>query len=493
MSTSVIPLSPPSPPDAPGVLTLPGVGDSSDPPPAPSVAPVVTPEPPPAPASVPVTAPDQPPSPLPVPPSGIAPYAPVFLTRAQADGLYAAIGANAANAGYSLKTADFVAVGFQPYALDTTAGPIVVTLPVAPDAGTSIPFADARGTWNTNPVTFIGNKFDGVAVEFVNSAQGTALILLYIDATTGWRILESGTKPHLLSNPTVSAHWIGASATATPGVWTGAPTSYAYQWQVSDDGATGWTDIGGATANSYIPVSGDNGKYLRVSVIAENSNGAGLPAFSAASLALEFSPFPLGAIAYWRMNEADGTRVDATGNGNDLTDNNGVGLAAGKITGAASFSGSNYLLAATPIIGVSDAFTIAGWVKPNSSNAGTYNIFFSEYGDFISLGVSNTGSISVNAGSGDTLNAGAIPSDQWTFVVCKGDGSNFQVRIDGETVASGTYSGATNPTPTEISGNAGNGAPFVGEICEMGVWLRELSDEEDETIRNGGNGLTYPA
>lgn len=64
---------------------------------------------------------------------------------------------------------------------------------------------------------------------------------------------------------------VGVALVAYRGSWTGEPTSFAYQWQVDD---SGWTDIVGATANTYTPIVGQVGDPLRVQVIATNSAGA---------------------------------------------------------------------------------------------------------------------------------------------------------------------------------------------------------------------------
>jgi hypothetical protein len=71
-----------------------------------------------------------------------------------------------------------------------------------------------------------------------------------------------------------------ATLTASPGTWTSTPTSYAYQWQESPDGLTGWSNISGA--NSVTLTATQIGKAIRVRVIATNQNGSSEPAYSAA-------------------------------------------------------------------------------------------------------------------------------------------------------------------------------------------------------------------
>lgn len=59
---------------------------------------------------------------------------------------------------------------------------------------------------------------------------------------------------------------VGIQLTASEGTWDARPTSAhaSWQWQRSDNGTTGWANIASATASTYTPVAGDQGKYLRV-------------------------------------------------------------------------------------------------------------------------------------------------------------------------------------------------------------------------------------
>lgn len=65
---------------------------------------------------------------------------------------------------------------------------------------------------------------------------------------------------------------VGVVLNSYKGDWTGAPTTFAYQWQ--EEIATVWTNITGATAATYTPVVGSVGRPLRVIVTATNSAGS---------------------------------------------------------------------------------------------------------------------------------------------------------------------------------------------------------------------------
>ena len=64
----------------------------------------------------------------------------------------------------------------------------------------------------------------------------------------------------------------GQTISTTTGDWSGGVDSYAYQWQTSPNGSTGWSDIGGATSFQFT-VSGCR-DYLRVRVTATNPDGS---------------------------------------------------------------------------------------------------------------------------------------------------------------------------------------------------------------------------
>jgi hypothetical protein len=59
--------------------------------------------------------------------------------------------------------------------------------------------------------------------------------------------------------------------TASPGDWSGAPGTYAYQWSRCDSTGTTCADIAGATAATYVVAAEDSGSLLRATVVASNS------------------------------------------------------------------------------------------------------------------------------------------------------------------------------------------------------------------------------
>ena len=82
-------------------------------------------------------------------------------------------------------------------------------------------------------------------------------------------------KPVATAPPTISGYaQVGGTLSTDNGTWTGAPSSFAYQWRrCAADGAS-CTDIPGATAPSYVVVAQDLDSTIRVVVTGTNALGA---------------------------------------------------------------------------------------------------------------------------------------------------------------------------------------------------------------------------
>lgn len=82
--------------------------------------------------------------------------------------------------------------------------------------------------------------------------------------------------PTITTNPTISGTAkVGQTLTATAGDTTGTPPpTSTLQWQRSDNGTSGWTNISGASSTTYILTASDETKYLRVEQTATNIEGS---------------------------------------------------------------------------------------------------------------------------------------------------------------------------------------------------------------------------
>ncbi len=73
---------------------------------------------------------------------------------------------------------------------------------------------------------------------------------------------------------------VNGTLKTSAGSWSGAPTTYAYQWQRCSSTGTGCVAVSGATATSYKLTAADAGHVVRSTVRATNVNGASSPAAS---------------------------------------------------------------------------------------------------------------------------------------------------------------------------------------------------------------------
>src|SRR5215475_7696726 len=99
-------------------------------------------------------------------------------------------------------------------------------------------------------------------------------MLAALTAVIGAGLLASAAAAAVPSNsaaPTISGTAsVGQTLTVSNGTWSGAPTSFSYQWQRCSS-RTSCSDITGATNHTYTVASADNGDALRAQVTATNA------------------------------------------------------------------------------------------------------------------------------------------------------------------------------------------------------------------------------
>lgn len=82
-------------------------------------------------------------------------------------------------------------------------------------------------------------------------------------------------RPRNTTPPTISGTpQVGQTLTANNGTWVGQqPLTFTYRWRRCDSNGANCSDIGGATAKTYVLTSADQGTTLRVRVTARNEAG----------------------------------------------------------------------------------------------------------------------------------------------------------------------------------------------------------------------------
>jgi hypothetical protein len=208
-------------------------------------------------------------------------------------------------------------------------------------------------------------------------------------------------------------------------------------------------------------------------------------------------------LAYWKLDETSSTRFDSTPNNNDLTDNNTVGSATGKVGNAALFDGSNYLTVTNPSLNITGAISIAGWVYAvdrvtEQHILGGYSATspFPGYGLGIGIVPSNTNKWVWYSGAGWIPSTSDIALNTWTHIAFTLNSTGtLNIYLNGALDRTTTAS-----IPSLYSGQKALGArsddatrAVSGTLVdEFGIWGRELSDSEIAGLYNSGSGLTYP-
>lgn len=201
-----------------------------------------------------------------------------------------------------------------------------------------------------------------------------------------------------------------------------------------------------------------------------------------------------GLVSWWSLDEASGTRVDSHGS-NNLTDNNTVGSATGKISTAASFvqANSEYLSGTASLPGGS--FSFAAWVQPTSGGVAFYPYFeIDASGDACDVFAFQSKWQCRTQGNTILDSGVATSAGVWAFVVFGHDGSTAFISVNGgakSTLSNGALTfAATENFNIGKQLNAGN--YFDGLVDEAALWNRELTAAEITELYNSGNGIGYP-
>lgn len=217
-----------------------------------------------------------------------------------------------------------------------------------------------------------------------------------------------------------------------------------------------------------------------------------------------------GLTAYWKLDEASGTRVDSGANGQDLTDNNSTGSATGKINlgGDFEFASLNYLShadSATLSLGADTDFTFSCWVNLESKPAFSGGIICKngDAGDaaeyLLRWDAGDSFIFAVGTGSANQLVAastlGAPSLATWYFIVCWHDSTanTVNIQVNNGTADNAAWSGGTVDGGNEYRIGAYSfnpGFAFDGIIDEVGFWKRVLTADERTELYNAGAGKT---
>jgi len=209
--------------------------------------------------------------------------------------------------------------------------------------------------------------------------------------------------------------------------------------------------------------------------------------------------------AFWELEEASGTRVDAHGS-NDLTDNATVGQGSGIVGNCADFeSGNSEFLDSnsTADLQVANQMTLQAWIKLESKSADQhfvgkwasptpeYILYYAAAGDRFKFTVYTGGFPTATAD-----NLGAPNTGQWYCVHAWVDvtGTAVGIAVDAGTADTSALASPPAADTGDFSIGASDGASFADALIDqVGKWDRVLTSGERTSLHNSGAGLSYAA
>ncbi len=210
-------------------------------------------------------------------------------------------------------------------------------------------------------------------------------------------------------------------------------------------------------------------------------------------------------VFYYKMDETSGIRYDSIGV-NDLSDNNTVGSASGKISTAARFVAGDadcLIRANNPTLQTGDiSFSFSLWIYIEALIAGT--IFSKAEGDaneyILWLINGNQPRFQIMSGLDSfyySATWGAnLSLNTWYHLYLFHDAVNNQMGIrvnNGTAVVEPIPQGPRAGTDVfKVSGSAFSTNFYSGRVDEFGMFKRLFTDAEVTRIYNGGLGLGYP-
>ena len=200
--------------------------------------------------------------------------------------------------------------------------------------------------------------------------------------------------------------------------------------------------------------------------------------------------------SYYQADISD-SFPDEVGNNNGTNQGGTEYVTNGKINGAYSYNGqvnAQMNLNHDIFFSNSDKWSVSFWATLDNTGVNSYLIGRREDGD---------NSISLKSGvnqlkfEGNANGAGYLTHIydlEWHHYVFQatGNGNIIKIYVDGELI------GNVTPTTTEYiintfgRGISDNGYNHYGLLDEIGIWSRELSQNEVEELYNNGEGLAYP-
>ncbi len=382
----------------------------------------------------------------------------------------------------TVKTSGFTAVSGVGYFVNTTAGAITVTLPASPSAGDVVAVSDYAGTSDTNNITIgrNGSNINGAAADQLISIENSAVTLVYVDGTQGWKATDTSNLNDIELQPayiTATGGTITTSGDCKIHTFTGpgtfcvssignpiGSTSVDYMVVAGGGGGGGSTHGGGGGAGGFRESSGAASGCYTASPL-----GACVSALSVSATTYPITVGGGGVGFTTPAASGQGTpgsnsvfsTITSAGGGGGSTNSFPSGLTGGSGGGGSGCNSPSSIGAGnTPSVSPpqGNPGTIASYNAPNYG--------YSAGGGATSSGTAATNTTGGAGGNGATTSISASP----TTYAGGGGGSTYQ----GGNLGVGGPGGGGNgtiggPAPNSASGSAGTintgGGGGGGERC----------------------------
>ena len=332
------------------------------------------------------------------------------------------------------------AVSGNGYFINTTSGAITVNLPSTPAAGDIVAIADYNGTSITNNITVgrNGSNINGSATNLTINANYSAVTLVYVDATAGWRSVDSSNPNDIETLPEYVAATGGTVTTSGDykiHTFTGPGT-----FTVSAVG----NPIGSSTVDYLVVAGGGGGGY-------EGAGGAGGYRESSGTASGSYSVSPLGSGVSALPVSVQGYPITVGGGGpgstNGGTTVNGSNSVFSTITSAGGGGGGS---AGSPTSGAGGSGGSGGGGNSGGGAAGSGNTPPTSPPQ----GKNGFSSPGVGGGGGGATTGG--PGSQ------QPGGTGATSSIDGTPTARAGGGGGGTPSSPNPGGSGGGGAGNSG-------------------------------
>lgn len=273
--------------------------------------------------------------------------------------------------------------------------------------------SDGTGTGYT-----VANDFTPRGNSPVSTANaGTGAAAHSGNLNTGWILVwVRGAGPIASPTPSITpsnSGKVGVTYTGSDGTWTGTGTVnfVSRKWQISSDNST-WTDISGATSNSYTTVDSDAGKYIRYAVTQSDTNGS---TTSASSSSLQITTAPSFTASTPTTTAAVNTAMTSysfAASGYRIT----YSIASGALPTGVTLNSSTGALSGTPTASGVFTYTVSASNETGSVTTSAQTLTVNQAPAW----VNNSPTLSINTGTPLTYSFTASGYPTPTFSVTSG-------------------------------------------------------------------------